>query len=135
MRQRALVHLAPLFNAANCAGVVGLLRPPPRSLSPPPPPSLSLRSPSRAGTWAGAGAGLVGGLALGVANHFSPTFRAALGPSGRAAMVVLPALGVVFLEVEWKINECARRRSTSPGAPRGRAGEAEPDDILPRRSG
>ena len=67
-----------------------------------PPVNLSLSlfpRTLRAGTAAGAGAGLLGGLALGVANHFSPKFRAALGPSGRAAMVVLPALGVVFLEV------------------------------------
>jgi hypothetical protein len=76
---------------------------------------------------------LVGGCALGVANHFSPKFRAALGPSGRAAMVALPALGVVFLEVEWKINECARRKSKSPG---GKVAEhAEPADILPPRAG
>ena len=88
----------------------------------------------RAGTYAGAAAGLAGGLLLGAANRLSPTFRAALGPSGRAAMVTLPALGVVFLEVEWKVNECAQRRSTSAGAP-NKARAAEPADILPPRSG
>jgi hypothetical protein len=49
-------------------------------------------------------------------------------------MVTLPALGVVFLEVEWKVNECAQRRSTSAGAP-NKARAAEPADILPPRSG
>jgi hypothetical protein len=50
--------------------------------------------------------------------------------SGRAAMVALPALGVVFLEVEWKINECAMRQRQG-----GKPPAVEPDDILPKRSG
>lgn len=96
--------------------------------------SLSPSSPThRAGTYAGAVAGLIGGIALGAATRLSPGFRSALGPSGRAACVALPALGVVFLEVEWEINKCAQRRSASAGAPR--KGAAEPADILPPRSG
>lgn len=73
---------------------------------------------------------LAASAALGLANHFSPSFKAALGPSGRAAMVALPALGVVFLEVEWKINACAMRQryADKPTA-------VEPNDILPKRSG
>jgi hypothetical protein len=47
-------------------------------------------------------------------------------------MVVLPALGVVFLEVEWEINRCALRQRNA-GKPA--ASTAEPDDILPKRSG
>jgi len=45
-------------------------------------------------------------------------------------MVALPALGVVFLEVEWKINECAMRQRQG-----GKPPAVEPDDILPKRSG
>ena len=73
---------------------------------------------------------LAAGAALGLANHYSPAFKAALGPSGRAAMVALPALGVVFLEVEWKINACAMRQRNG-----GKPKAVEPDDILPKRSG
>jgi hypothetical protein len=45
-------------------------------------------------------------------------------------MVALPALGVVFLEVEWKINACAMRQRHG-----GKPAAVEPDDILPKRSG
>lgn len=75
------------------------------------------------------------GLLLGAANRLSPTFRNALGPSGRAAMVTLPALGACFLQIEWTINTCAQRRSRSPGAPKPAEKLGEPEDILPRRSG
>ena len=104
----------------------------PPSLPPtPPPPRLSTETRNRSsGIKAAVLSSAAAGAALGLANHYSPAFRAALGPSGRAAMVALPALGVVFLEVEWKINACAMRQryADKPTA-------VEPEDILPKRSG
>ena len=115
-----------------------LLRPRPRSLSPslflpppsPPPPLRQTQKKNSAGAKAALWSSLAAGAALGLANHYSPAFKAALGPSGRAAMVALPALGVVFLEVEWKINACAMRQRHG-----GKPAAVEPDDILPKRSG
>ena len=104
---------------------------PPLSHPDPPPPRLSTETRNRSsGIKAAVLSSAAAGAALGLANHYSPAFRAALGPSGRAAMVALPALGVVFLEVEWKINACAMRQryADKPTA-------VEPEDILPKRSG
>lgn len=105
----------------------------PLSSSPPlPPPTASPPNSKKnsAGAKAALWSSLAAGAALGLANHYSPAFKAALGPSGRAAMVALPALGVVFLEVEWKINACAMRQRHG-----GKPAAVEPDDILPKRSG
>lgn len=70
-----------------------------------------------------AGAGLAAGL------RTSPALRNSLGASGRAAMVVLPAMASFFLEIEWAINECAHKRRF--GTTEGR--REEPADILPER--
>jgi hypothetical protein len=55
------------------------------------------------------GAALAGAAVFGAAR-LSPGFRAALGPSGRAALVATPAFGLFFLKSELAMSECARKR-------------------------
>jgi hypothetical protein len=60
----------------------------------------------------------VAGAAVSATTRFSPGFRAALGPSGRAALVATPAFGLFFLKSELALSDCARQRRWAAEAER-----------------
>lgn len=57
--------------------------------------------------------GSISGLGVYTANKFSPTFRKSVGISGKTGLIVMPIMGMYFLETELNINKYARNDESS----------------------
>ena len=64
----------------------------------------------KAGSTAAAKAALISAGAVAAAHRFWPRFRSGVGPSGRAAFVVMPAMFTFWLRCEQHVVGKATRR-------------------------
>ena len=74
-----------------------------------------IRAALESGALSAATGAAAAAVAVGLLSRLSPGFRAALGPSGKAALVATPAFGLFFLKSELAMSECARRRQRRRG--------------------
>ena len=63
-------------------------------------------------------AGSISWLGVYTANKFSPTFRKSVGISGKTGLIVMPIMGMYFLETELSINKYAHPEASDEASSR-----------------